>query len=278
MAARFARRSTASFWLLACPALAAAPAAGAQLHVSGGLDLGYAPSYVWRGITQTERMVLTPAAFVRLDRGPNVLSAGAWSAWEPRKAPPGTLTLRPSERGGLAEVDLWGQYTRHVARTDVSLGVVRYLFPGQVGSDATEAYLQFLPDSLGIPVDLRAAVYAELEGDHATYAEAEASHSFSLIPLPSGPPSLLVGATAGFSLHAPAGARLARFDGTGPTHLLLAATLLVPVERVTAHAGVRHQRGFDPATRALAPGRESGHRTWGELGMSYALGAQRKAK
>jgi hypothetical protein len=259
-------------------AVSDATAAGAQPRLSGGLDVAYAPGYVWRGVTRSERMVLTPAAFVRVDRGPNTVSAGAWSAWEVREAPAQALTLRPPRSPGFAELDLWAQYTRHVARSDVSLGVVRYVFPGDGGEDATEAYLQLWPDSTGLPVDLRGAAYLQLEGDHAAYAQVEASRSFSLIPLPSGPPSVVLGATAGFSLRAPDDARLARFSDQGPTHLLLSADLMVPAERITLRGGLRHQRGFDDATRALSPVRERGHRTWGELGVSYALGFRGKAK
>ncbi|HEX6748648.1 MAG TPA: hypothetical protein VF092_15225 [Longimicrobium sp.] len=276
MPAGFSPRLTASLALLAAAVMAIPSPAAAQPRLSIGGDLGYAPSYVWRGVTRSERLVLTPAAFVRLDAGANVLSAGAWSAVEMRKASPGTLTLRPPDEWGPGELDLWAQYTRHVARTDVSLGVVRYVFADN--APATEAYLQIWPDSLPIPIDLRGAAYVGLEGDHPAYAEVEASHSFSLIPLPSGPPSLLVGATAGFSLNAPDDARPVRFADTGPTHLMLGATLLIPVNRTTAHIGVRHQRSFDEAARQLAPGRESDHRTWGEFGVSYVIGTPRKAK
>jgi hypothetical protein len=280
MAAGSAFRSTIATLLLACAAAGGARPAAAQLRTSGGIDLTYAPSYVWRGVTRSERLVLTPAVWGRLDPGANVLSAGAWSAWEPRGADPGTRTLRRPDSRGVAELDLWAQYTRRLLRTDVSLGAVRYLFFGDGEDDATEAYLQIWPDSdsLGLPVDLRGAVYVGVDGDRPAYAEVEASRSFSLVPLPSGPPSLLLGVTAGYALHAPADAPLARFGETGVTHALGAATLLVPAGRFTAHAGLRHLRGYDAATRTLPQGRESRHRTWGELGASLALGTQRKAK
>ncbi|HEU0053092.1 MAG TPA: hypothetical protein VFQ39_07935, partial [Longimicrobium sp.] len=231
-----------------------------------------------RGITRSERAVFTPAVFARADAGANVVTAGVWSAWEFREAPQATLSLRPPRSAGVGEIDLWAQYTRHVLQTDLSAGVVRYLFPEREGEDATEAYLQLWPDSTGLPVDLRGALHVGLEEESPVYAEVEASHSFSLAPLPGGPPSLLLGATGGFSLHAPANARPAAFDDEGPTHLLLAATLLVPADRLTVHAGVRHQRSFDGATRRVAPGETSDHRTWGELGLAYVVGPQRKAK
>jgi hypothetical protein len=269
-------RTALHLWLV--PVLCAAHATGAagQVRTSGGIDVAWSPSHVWRGLVLSERQALAAAGFAQVARADHVLTAGAWTAVQAGRAGTGRRTLRQGGRSGVAEVDLWAQYTRRLPRMDASLGLVRYLFPGLEGVDRTEAYAQLWP--AGLPVDVRGTVFVELAPRDAAYAELEASRSLSLLPLPWGPPALVVSGTAGWSLAAPPAdsPRPATLAAEGLTHLEMGLMLVFPVYRVTAHGGVRGQYGFDPvAPTDGAP--QPSRRARGELGVSVAFGSERRA-
>jgi hypothetical protein len=263
-------------WLVPILCAVHATGAAAQVRTSGGIDLVWAPSHAWRGLVLGERMVVTTTAFAQAARGRDVLAAGAWTAVQAGAAGAGRRTLRQGGRSGVAEVDLWAQYTRRLPGMDASLGLVRYWFPDLEGENRTEAYARLWPK--GLPVDVSGTVFLELDRDHAAYAEVEASRSLSLLPLPWGPPALVVSGTAGWSLAAPEPdpGGPARFAAEGLTHVELGLTFVVPVYRVTLHAGTRCSHGFDPAGPTDgAPQPE--RRLWGEVGVSVALGSERRA-
>jgi hypothetical protein len=216
-------------------------------------------------------MLVAPSLSARVGSGGNSLSAGIWTAIEPRAAPPSALTLLPSTEEGVAEVDLWAAVS--TLRSRVSAGVVRY---GRRHSDTDgqyEAYGQLSPFASDAPVDLRVAVFTGLTTEHSTYAEVEASHSFSLVPLPGGPWSLLTSLTSGFSLHPDTvPSHPAAFERAGATHTQLSLEAIVPLGRTRLRGGVFHLIPYRPVT-GLATGHGQ-RRTWGEVEFSHQFGTQ----
>src|SRR3977135_3192694 len=74
-----------------------------QAQVTVGADLGAFSSYVWRGITYTNKFVLQPDAYLTFPTGPASFTAGGWFNIEPGKYD-GPTDL--SEGGGASSFDV----------------------------------------------------------------------------------------------------------------------------------------------------------------------------
>jgi hypothetical protein len=261
-------------WIAIASLGAVAPhLASAQPSVSGLATVRYAPSYRWRGRVASERMLIAPSLSARVGRGASALSGGIWTAVETRAAPLSALTLLPATEHGVAQVDLWAAASTRVLRWDVGAGIVRYGRRHSASRGQYEAYGELSPSVPEVPLDLRISVFTALTAEHATYAEVEATHSFSLLPLPAGPWTLLAGVTSGFSLRPDTlPANPAAFARAGPTHTQLSLEAILPLGRPGVRAGVFHLIPYRPITD-LATGNDQ-PRTWGEVALSYQFGKQ----
>jgi hypothetical protein len=267
----FLCRRTPAAVILSLALLGSTPPAAAQEGVSGAVDLGYAPTYSWRGRMLDQRPVASGAALGRYASGRNVLAGGLWTGWTLGGKPAGADALggtgiRPSE------LDLWGQYTRESTWADVSVGVIHYAFTEREDLAGTEAYLQVWPGSRRLPADVKGTVYVGLGQGSGTYAELDAGRVVPLVPIPTAPVAARLGISAGFSLDAGAAESSRGFSAEGPTHIVLSAILTVAPGTFAIHAGGRYQRSFEAARPSGGAPTLNGLR--GEVGVTYSLGAR----
>src|SRR5436309_1019948 len=110
--------------VLATALLLAGLAAPASAQVTIGADLGAFSSYVWRGITYTNKFVLQPDVYLTVPAGNASLTAGGWFNIEPGKYDGATDI---SEGGGassfdVAEFDWWGEVNYPYQKANFTLG------------------------------------------------------------------------------------------------------------------------------------------------------------
>ena len=85
----------------------AAPARGQDASI--GTDVGFFSSYVWRGLTLTNKFVIEPEAYVSAYG----FSGGFWFNIEPAKYnDPNDISESGGVRSGVAEIDPYIEYSR----------------------------------------------------------------------------------------------------------------------------------------------------------------------
>jgi hypothetical protein len=243
--------------------LACATPGYAQITV--GADLGAFSSYVWRGITYTNKFVLQPDAYVTVPAGNASITAGGWFNIEPGKYDGATDI---SEGGGassfdVAEFDWWGEVGYPVGKVTLTGGVTGYRFPNNAGFtkifNTVEIYGKA---ALAAPLSPKLAVWYDVDKVKGAYFEGSISHSLPA----SEKVSVTLGALAGLS--AGQGAKAGEFNNfvdNGFTHLDLSAA-------VPFSAG---PLSFSPALHFVITGDEN--TKWTKLDPATATGFNSKA-
>lgn len=263
--------------------LACATPGHAQVTV--GADLGVFSSYVWRGITYTNKLVLQPDLYLTVPAGNASITAGGWLNIEPGKYD-GASDL--SEGGGassfdVAEFDWWGEVSYPVGKATLTGGVTGYHFPNDAGFTSIFNTVEIYGKAaLDAPLSPKLGVWYDVDKVKGAYLEGSISHSLPA----SEKVSITLGALAGLS--AGQGAKAGEFNNffdDGFTHLDLSAA--VPF---TAGA-----LSFSPALHFVITGDENtkvtkidettglpnskGAKLWGGVMISWskALGAEPEA-
>jgi hypothetical protein len=252
-----------------------------QAQVTVGADLGAFSSYVWRGITYTNKFVLQPDAYLTFPTGPASFTAGGWFNIEPGKYD-GPTDL--SESGGassfdVAEFDWWGEFNYPYEKANFTLGGTGYYFPNNAGFtkifNTIELYGKV---AFSVPLNPKVAMWYDVDKVKGAYFEGSISHSLPA----SEKVSVTLGALAGFS--AGQGAKAGEFNNfvdNGFTHLDLSAA--VPFSAgplsfspalhfvITGDENTKFTK-FDPTTGSL---NSKDVKLWGGVTISWskALGA-----
>jgi hypothetical protein len=252
-----------------------------QAQVTVGADLGAFSSYVWRGITYTNKFVLQPDAYLTFPTGPASFTAGGWFNIEPGKYD-GPTDL--SESGGassfdVAEFDWWGEFNYPYEKANFTLGGTGYYFPNNAGFtkifNTIELYGKV---AFSVPLNPKVAMWYDVDKVKGAYFEGSISHSLPA----SEKVSVTLGALAGFS--AGQGAKAGEFNNfvdNGFTHLDLSAA--VPFTAgplsfspalhfvITGDENTKFTK-FDPTTGSL---NSKDVKLWGGVTISWskALGA-----
>lgn len=229
----------------ALAALAVASPAAAQVTV--GWDAALFSSYVWRGITYTNKPVLQPDAYVTIPLGKASVTAGGWANIDLGKYD-GTDDL--SESGGasafnVAEFDWWGEIGVPAGPATLTAGVTGYIFPNDVGFtkdfNTIEVYGKA---ALSVPLNPKVSAYYDVDKIKGLYVEGSVSHG-----IPLGATSLNLGALVGWTggQEVKAG-ELANFATSGLTHLDLSASVGLSAGPLSITPSVHGIFGFDDAT------------------------------
>ena len=177
--------------------LGGASPAGAQATFGGDLDLF--SSYVWRGLSLTNKPVAEPGLWVSFPAGNASITAGGWANMDLGKYDDASDI---SESGGtsafnLAEFDPFAEVSFPVGNATLTGGVIGYIYPNDdpgLTSDFNtwEIYWKV---GLDVPLSPGLSVYYDLDKIRGAYIEGSLSHSLAA----SERVSIDLGATAGFS-------------------------------------------------------------------------------
>lgn len=249
-----------------------------------GADLGLFSSYVWRGLSLTNKPVAQPAVWASIPAGNASVTLGLWSTIDLGKYDDPNDDI--SESGGtssfnLAEYDPYAEVSFTVGKATLTGGGTAYIYPNSAGftKDLNTVEL-YAKGSLDTPLSPGIAIYYDVDKVDGAYFEGSLGYSIAA----SEKVSVDLGAAAGFSagqgsdpdaLGFPQ-AEFFNFFDDGFTHLDISAGVpftagafsLTPVLHVIV-AG-------DDFTKFTSPTDESDVKLWGGVSISWskALGAQ----
>ena len=268
--------------------LACATPGHAQVTV--GADLGAFSSYVWRGITYTNKFVLQPDAYLTFPTGPATFTAGGWFNIEPGKYDGATDI---SEGGGassfdVAEFDWWGEFNYPYQKVNFTLGATGYYFPNDAGftSDFNTIEL-YGKAALSVPLNPKLAAWYDVDKVKGLYVEGSVSHS---IQPKDQKFSVVLGALAGFNSGQDANLDAAgfpqadffNFADDGFTHLDLSAAVPFSAGPLSFNPAIHFVITGDDATKftkrdptSLTGFNSKDVKLWGGVTISWskALGA-----
>jgi hypothetical protein len=198
-----------------------------QAQTTIGADLDLFSSYVWRGLTLTNKPVAQPALYVTFPTGSAEITVGGWANIELGQYD-GASDI--SESGGasafdVAEFDPYAEVSFPVGKATLTGGVTGYIYPNDFGltSDANtvEIYGKVGVDA---PLSPELSIYYDVDKIKGAYIEAGVSHSLPA----SEKVSVDLAAAAGFSAGQgqpddPLADESFNFAGNGFTHLDLSA-------------------------------------------------------
>ena len=247
-----------------------------------GVDLDVFSSYVWRGLSLTNKPVAQPAVWVSFPAGNASITAGGWSSIDLGKYD--DINDDISESGGtsafnFAEFDPYAEVSFPVGKATLTGGVTAYIYPndldaapnGGLDSEANTVEI-YGKVGLDVPLSPELSVYYDVDKIKGAYIEANVSHS-----LPASETiSIDLGATAGFSAGQGVPDDLTsdesfNFADDGFTHLDLSAGVPFSAGAVSITPVLHLVITGDDFTKITSPSNlDTGAKLWGGVSFSWS--------
>lgn len=261
-------------------ALAGASPVRAQAEI--GTDLGLFSSYVWRGLSLTNKPVAQPAVWASIPAGKASITFGVWSTLDLGKYDDPVNDI--SEGGGtssfnLTEYDPYAEVGFTAGKVTLTGGATAYIYPNDAGYtkdiNTVEIYGKAALDA---PLSPGLAIYYDVDKVKGAYFEGSLGYSVAA----SEKVSVDLGATAGFNAGQgiDAGDPSFNFADDGFTHLDLSAGVPLTAGVFSITPVIHLIITGDDATKALSPSNtDAGAKVWGGVSLSWskALGAEPEA-
>ena len=247
-----------------------------------GVDVGLFSSYVWRGVTMTNKPVLQPAAYLSIPVGNASVTLGAWSNIDLGKYDDPADDI--SESGGssgfnFSEIDPYAEVSFPAGKTTLTGGVLGYVYPNSdsapnssgVTSDANSAEIY---GKLGVDVPLspELSVYYDVSKVNGAYIEGALSYSM----VASENLSVELGAVAGFNAGRgvpddPLSDEISNYEDDGFTHLDLSAGVPFALGAVSIAPVVHFVVNGDDRTKATSPTNVNEDvKLWGGVSLTWS--------
>jgi hypothetical protein len=244
----------------------------AEAQAAVGADLSLFSSYVWRGVSLTNKPVAQPNVYLAVPAGNASLTLGGWANIDVGSYDDPNDDI--SQSGGvsslnLAEFDPWAEVSVPVGRATLTGGVVGYVFPNDPPALATEdgnTWEVYGKVGLDVPLSPKLAVYYDFDKVNGAYLEGSVMHS-----LPLGSTSLNLGALAGLSAgQAESGEDVNNFAENGFTHLDMSAGVPIAAGIFSITPVLHLLINGDEATRFTSPGERSDLKLWGGVTVGWS--------
>jgi hypothetical protein len=266
--------------------LGAALAVGGLIATAGpasaqtvGADLGLFSSYVWRGLSLTNKPVAEPDVYVTFPAGNASVTIGGWANIDLGKYDDPNDDI--SESGGtsafnFAEFDPWAEISFPVGeKTTLTAGATAYIYPTDEGmtSDFNPVEI-YAKAAFDVPLAPKLAAWYDVDKVKGLYAEASISHS-----LPLGEKnSVALGALAGFNAGQHADfdsngdpqAEFFNFADNGFTHLDLSAGVPLTAGAFSITPAIHFVINGDDFTKFTSPTNEKDVKLWGGVTISWS--------
>ena len=268
---------------IAALAAAVQPAA-AQTTV--GWDAALFSSYVWRGVTYTNKPVLQPDLYLTFPLGKASFTAGGWANIDLAKYD-GSSDL--SESGGssafnVAEFDWWGEFGIPVGKAALTAGATGYIYPNSASScvsgpcytKASNTLEVYGKVALDVPLSPKVSAYYDVDKVKGLYVEGSISHGF-----PVGPKTLTLGALAGWTggQEFSTSDKSFNFADNGLTHVDLSASMSFSAGSLSITPSVHGVITSDDATKVTKPNAlDTGFKVWGGVTLSWSKAFGGKAE
>lgn len=257
---------------IAALAAAVQPAA-AQTTI--GWDAALFSSYVWRGVTYTNKPVFQPDVYVTFPLGKASFTAGGWANIDIAKYD-GSTDI--SESGGtsafnLAEFDWWGEFGIPVGKATLTAGATGYYYPNDFGlTDESNTIEVYGKAALDVPLSPKVSAYYDVDKVKGLYLEGSISHGLAV-----GPQTLTLGALAGWTGGQEVDSDESdNFDKDGLTHVDLSASMGFAAGSLSITPSIHGVIGNDRRTKftKLANNtygaNDTGFKIWGGVTISWS--------
>ncbi|MEO8139934.1 MAG: hypothetical protein ABI742_09815 [Gemmatimonadota bacterium] len=259
-------------FVLAGALAAMATATPASAQVTLGWDAAVFSSYVWRGVTYTNKPVFQPDLYLTIPVGAASITAGGWANVDIGKYD-GATDL--SESGGssafnLAEFDWWGEIGVPVGVATLTGGATGYIFPNDVGftkaSNTVEVYGKI---ALATPLSPKLSAYYDVDKIKGLYVEGSIAHG-----IPLGAATLTLGALAGWTggqeINSSKPNELFNFNDKGLTHIDLSASVGFSAGPLSITPSIHGVFGQDEFTKFTKANSKSDFKIWGGATISWS--------
>jgi hypothetical protein len=237
-----------------------------------GADLGLFSSYVWRGLSLTNKPVAQPDLCVTFQAGKASITLGGWANIDLGKYDDPNNDL--SESGGssafnFAEFDPWAEVSYTVGKATLTGGATAYIYPNDFGFtkdlNTVEVYGKA---SLDTPLSPKVSIYYDVDKVKGAYIEGGVSHSLAA----SEKVSVDLGALAGFSAGQGVNPsdESANFADNGFTHLDISAGVPLTAGVLSITPVLHLVIAGDDFTKITSPTKTSDAKLWGGVSISWS--------
>lgn len=256
--------------LVACTAATTTPAAAQTV----GADLALFSSYVWRGLSLTNKPVAQPDVYVTIPAGTASVTVGGWANIDLGKYDDANDDI--SESGGLsafnfAEFDPWAEVSFPVGpKTTLTAGATAYIYPNDAGLTSSANTLELYGKAaFDVPLSPKLAVWYDVDKINGAYFEGSISHTLPA----SEKVSVVLGALAGLSAGQgvpDSGDDSFNFADDGFTHLDLSAGVPFTAGIFSFTPALHVVINGDDFTKVTSPTNSKDVKLWGGVTISWS--------
>jgi Bacterial protein of unknown function (Gcw_chp) len=254
--------------------------AAAQTEVGAQLDLF--SSYVWRGVTYTNKPVAQPDLWVSFPAGNASITVGSWANIDLGEYDDPNDDF--SESGGLsafnlAEYNPYAEVSFSSGKAAITGGVVGYIYPNELddapidGLDS-ESNTWEVYGTLGFDVPLapELSIYYDIDKVSGAYAEGAVSHSLALSESHTLDLGGLVGVSLGQGFNEED--ESFNFDDNGVTHVDFSAGVPLTAGVFSITPVLHFQVSVDENTKFTSPSDDSDVKLWGGVSIGWSNAAE----
>jgi hypothetical protein len=257
--------------------LLAVPARVAQGQTEVGAQLDLFSSYVWRGLTLTNKPVAQPDLWVSFPAGNASITVGGWANIDIGKYDDPENDI--SESGGLSafnfsEFNPYAEVGFGTGKATLTGGIVGYFYPndltdesnGGLNSDVN-TWEMYGKVGLDVPLAPELSIYYDFDKIKGAYVEGAVSHS---VPLGESR-TLDLGGVVGLSLGQDESSDESfNFADDGFTHLDLSAGVPLTAGVFSITPVLHFQISGDEITKFTSPTNESDVKLWGGVSIGWS--------
>jgi hypothetical protein len=254
--------------------------AAAQTEVGAQLDLF--SSYVWRGVTYTNKPVAQPDVWVSFPAGNASITVGSWANIDLGAYDDPEDDL--SESGGLsafnlAEYNPYAEVSFSSGKAAITGGVVGYIYPNELedapidGLDSeSNTWEVYGTVGFDVPLAPEFSIYYDIDKVSGAYAEGAVSHSLALGESHTLDLGALVGVSLGQGFNEDD--ESFNFDDNGVTHLDFSAGVPLAAGVFSITPVLHFQVSVDEATKFTSPTDDSDVKLWGGVSIGWSNAAE----